>query len=129
MPGCADLLMPNAARYPTAARRAVSRYGQRRDLAAVRLWCRLVGGEGEEQTVAAAGARQVGVAAAAIGATRGMRRIPGFRSIVVAQALPVVVADHRRTCLTLGPVAAGAVFAGRERPSARPRARHAVMPG
>src|SRR3977135_2139544 len=127
MPGCADLLMPNAARYPTAARRAVSRYGQRRDLAAVRLWCRLVGGEAEEQAVAA-GALQCALAAAAIGATRGMRRIPGFRSIVVAQALPVVVADHRRTCPTLGPVAAGAVFAGRERPSVRRRAGQHVMP-
>src|SRR2546428_8804659 len=48
-----------------------------------------------------------------------MRRVPGLRRIVVAQALPVVMADHRRPLAALRPVAAGAVLPGRERGAVR----------
>src|SRR2546426_72034 len=43
-----------------------------------------------------------------------MRRVPGLRHVVVAQALPVGVADHRRALTALRPVAARAIVAGRE---------------
>src|SRR2546425_2158151 len=43
-----------------------------------------------------------------------MRRVPGLRHVVVAQALPVGVADHRRALTALRPVAARAIVAARE---------------
>src|SRR5436309_101927 len=54
----------------------------------------LIRGEAIEQAVAA-GAAQIGLAATAVRAARGMRRVPRFRGIVVAQALAVMMADHR----------------------------------
>src|SRR5262249_33602666 len=49
----------------------------------------------------AAGAAQVGLAAAAVGAARGMRGIPRSRLDGIAQAVAVVMTEHGRT----GPVA------------------------
>src|SRR5215470_12133445 len=43
-----------------------------------------------------------------------MRRVPGLRRLVIAQALAVDVAEHRGALRTLGPVAAGAILARRE---------------
>src|SRR6266436_9136036 len=74
---------------------------------------RLLRGEAVEEAVAA-GALQITLAAAAVRAARGMRRVPGLRHVVVAQALPVGVADHRRALTALRPVAARAIVAGRE---------------
>src|SRR3954454_19793669 len=79
---------------------------------------RSVDGEAVEQAVAAR-ALQIGLAAAAVRTARGMRRIPGLRSVIVTQSLPVVVPDHCRASTALGPVAAGAVFTGGKRPSVR----------
>src|SRR5262249_61360783 len=79
-----------------------------------------VSGEAIEQAVAA-GALQIGLAAAAVRAARGMRRVPGLGFGVVAQSLPVVMTDHRRAGAALRPVAAGAILAGRERPPVRLR--------
>src|SRR4029079_15688715 len=87
---------------------------------------RSVDGEAIEQAVAAR-ALQIGLAAAAIRAARGMRRIPGLRRVIVAQSLPVVVPDHGRASAALGPVAAGAVFTGRKRPPVRLRAGQDVV--
>src|SRR5438309_313373 len=82
----------------------------RRQGAAVRLFR----GEAVEQAVAA-GALEIVLAAASVRARRGMRRVAGLRRVVVAQALPVVLADHRGALAALGPVAAGAILTGRER--------------
>src|SRR5207245_9742280 len=79
----------------------------RRQRAAVRLFR----GEAVEEAVAA-GALEIVLAAAAVGPARGVRRVPGLRRVVVAQALPIVTADHRRPLAALRPVAAGAVTAG-----------------
>src|SRR5262245_44675080 len=57
-----------------------------------------------------------------------MRRVPRLRWLVVAQALPVVMTDHGRAGGALGPVAAGAVVAGRERAAVRLRAGQDVVP-
>src|SRR5437016_11555757 len=70
--------------------------------------------EAVEQAVAA-GALEIVLAAAAVRPSRGMRRVPGLRRVVVAQALPVVMPDHRGALAALGPVAAGAILTGRER--------------
>src|SRR6185436_99275 len=75
---------------------------------------RLLRGEAIEQA-GAARALEIVLAAAAIRPARGVRRVPGLRGVVVAESLPVVVADHRRALAALRPVAAGAVLAGRER--------------
>src|SRR6059058_5360641 len=75
---------------------------------------RLFRGEAVEEAVAA-GALEIVLAAAAVGPARGVRRVPGLRRVVVAQTLPIVMADHRRPLAALRPVAAGAVIAGRER--------------
>src|SRR5439155_447255 len=75
---------------------------------------RLFRGEAVEEAVAA-GALEIVLAAAAVGPARGVRRVPGLRRVVVAQALPIVMADHRRPLAALRPVAAGAVIAGCER--------------
>src|SRR5262249_52274226 len=73
----------------------------------------LIGSEAVDET-AAAGTAQVVEAAAAVGAARGMRRIPRVRRDVIAQARAVAVADHRRALGAAGPVAAGPIFRGRE---------------
>src|SRR5215211_1840227 len=57
-----------------------------------------------------------------------MRRVPRFRGIVVAQALAVMMADHRSPLPALGPVAAGAILAGREGPAVRLRSGQDVVP-
>src|SRR5215216_4382180 len=87
----------------------------------------LIRGEAIEQAVAS-GAAQIGLAATAVRAARGMRRVPRFRGIVVAQALAVMMADHRGALPALGPIAAGPILAGREGPAVRLRAGQHVMP-
>src|SRR5213593_4984185 len=86
----------------------------RRQRAAVRLFR----GEAVEEAVAA-GALEIVLAAAAVGPARRVRRVPGLRRVVVAQALSIVMADHRRPLAALRPVAAGAILAGRERGAVR----------
>src|SRR5205085_8189086 len=81
--------------------------------ATFKLASRLVRREAVEQSVAA-GAAQVGLAAAAVRTTRRMRRIPRAGGHVVAQSLAVDMADHRGALRAAGPIAAGAVFARRE---------------
>src|SRR5438552_17308196 len=88
---------------------------------------RLSRGEAVEEAVAA-GALEIVLAAAAVGPARGVRRVPGLRRVVVAQALPIVMADHRRPLAAPRPVAAGAVIAGRERGAVGVRAGQAVVP-
>src|SRR5499427_5592935 len=90
------------------------------------LACGLPGREAVEEAVAS-GALQIVLATAAVGPARGMRRVPRLRRVVVAQPLPVVMADHRRALAALGPVAAGAILAGRERGTVRLRARQDVV--
>src|SRR5262249_22764179 len=75
----------------------------------------LVRGEAVEQAVAA-GAPEVVLAAAAVGPTRGMRRIPRLGRCIVAQTLAVAVADHGGALGAARPVAAGSVLAGRKSP-------------
>src|SRR5882724_6203019 len=75
----------------------------------------------------APGALQVVLAAATIGPARRMRRVPGFRRVVVPQALAIVVADHRRALTALRPVAAGAVLADRKRGAVRLGTRQDVV--
>src|SRR5262245_16354652 len=82
--------------------------------------------EAVEQAVAA-GALQVGLAAAAIRPARGVRRVPRFRRVVVAQPLPVVMADHGGALPALGPVAAGTILARRQRTAIGLRTRQDVM--
>src|SRR6266478_5856676 len=80
-----------------------------------------------EQPVAA-GAAQIGLAAAAIGAARGMRGVPRFRRVIVAQAFAVGVADHRGTLSAARPVAAGTVLTRRKRSAVRLRAGQRIVP-
>src|SRR5439155_6201308 len=70
----------------------------------------------------AAGAAQIGLAAAAVRPARGMRRVPRLRRFVVAQAHAVVVAADRRALGALPPVATRPVVAGRKRPAVGLRA-------
>src|SRR6266850_173520 len=87
---------------------------------------RLLRGEAVEQAIAA-GTLQIVLTAAPVGSARGMRRVPRLRRIVVTQALPVMMADHRRPLAALRPVAAGAILAGRERGAVRLGARQDVV--
>src|SRR5258705_13801571 len=87
---------------------------------------RLLGGEAIEQP-AAAGAAQIGLAAAAVWSARGMRGIPRPCWRVVAQPLAVDVADHGRALGAAGPVAAGAILTGRESAAFRGRAGQDVV--
>src|SRR3989442_2447228 len=48
-----------------------------------------------------------------------MRRVPGLRRVVVAQALPVMMAEHRCPLAALRPVAACTILTGRERGAVR----------
>src|SRR5689334_20666743 len=89
--------------------------------------CRLISGEAVEQPVAA-GAAQIGLAAAALRTARGMRGIPRMRGRVVAQSDAVVMAEHRRALRAARPVATGAVVAGREGGAVRLRAGQDVVP-
>src|SRR5262245_57656237 len=73
----------------------------------------LVGSEAVEQAVTAR-ASQIRLAAAALRATRRVRRIPRPRRGVIAQAFAVDVPDHRGTLGAACPVAAGPVLARRE---------------
>src|SRR5262249_26534168 len=86
----------------------------------------LLGREAVEEAVASR-ALEIVLAAAAVGPARGMRRVPRLGGVVVAQPLPVVMADHRRALAALGPVGAGAILAGRERGTVRLRARQDVV--
>src|SRR5471032_2571346 len=74
-----------------------------------------------------AGAFEIGLRAAAVGPARGMRRVPGFRGVVVAKANAVGMSDHRRTLRAARPVLAGAVVGARERRAVRLRSRQHVM--
>src|SRR5207249_5691323 len=82
--------------------------------------------EAVEEAVAA-GTLEIVLAAAAVGPARGVRRVPGLRRVVVSQALPIVMADHRRPLAALRPVAAGAVIAGCERGAVGLRAGQDVV--
>src|SRR5262249_9356452 len=89
----------------------------------------LLRGEAVDQAEATRAA-QVVLAAAAVGAARGMRRVPRLRRGVVAQALAITVAEHGRALRAAGPVAAGAVLAGRGRLAVGLRAgQHIVVVG
>src|SRR5207249_3911831 len=79
-----------------------------------------------EQAVAA-GAAQIGRAAAAVGAARGVRGVPRARSVVVAQPLTVDMADDCGALGAAGPVAAGLVVAWREGLAVRRRAGQRVV--
>src|SRR5262249_43923561 len=57
----------------------------------------------------------------------GMRGIPGVRRIIVAQALAIGVADHRRALRAARPVLAGAIRLGPERGAVRLRSRQHVV--
>ena len=61
----------------------------------------LVDGEAIEQAVAA-GALQVGLAAAAVRAARGMRRVPGLGGVVIAQPDAIDMAEHGRYRAEMG---------------------------
>src|SRR5215831_3292317 len=74
----------------------------------------LICGKTIEQAVAA-GAAQIGLAAAAVRAARGVRGVPRFRGVVVAQPLPVDVADDRGTLGAARPVVAGLILTRRKR--------------
>src|SRR3989449_11332606 len=56
-----------------------------------------------------------------------MRRVPRLRGVVVAQALAVVVPDHRRALAAARPVLARPVLARRERGAVRLRAGQDVV--
>src|SRR5689334_8538044 len=70
-------------------------------------------GEAVEEPGAARPLECVLAAAAGLPA-RGVRRVPGLRGVVVAQALAVVMAHHGGAGGAARPVLAGAVLAGRE---------------
>src|SRR5262249_20286546 len=88
---------------------------------------RLVRREAVQQAVAA-GALEIGLAAAAVRSARRMRRVPRLRRVVVAQALAVVMADHGGALPALAPIAAGPVIARRKGAAVRLRAGQHVVP-
>src|SRR6202035_2474567 len=75
----------------------------------------------------AAGAPEVGLRAAAIRAARGVRAVPGVRSIIFAQAHAVDMAQHRRPLQAARPVLAGAVGFRRKGGAVWLRSRQRVM--
>src|SRR3954467_4136331 len=87
---------------------------------------RLVGREAIEQPIASRAA-QVCLAAAALGATRGMRGIPGSGGLVIAQAFAIDVSHHGGAGAALCPVSAGAILVGRKGPSVRLRAGQYIV--
>src|SRR6266540_6595024 len=82
--------------------------------------------EAIEQSVTA-GALQVGLRAAAVWTARGVRGVPGFRGVVVAQAHAVGMTDHRRALCRARPVLAGTILSGRKRCPVRLRSRQHVV--
>src|SRR5690242_5069528 len=82
--------------------------------------------EAVEQAVAT-GALQVGLRTTAFRSARGMRRVPGFRGVVVAKSLTVGMADHGRSLRAARPVLAGAIVARGKRGAIRLRSRQHVM--
>src|SRR6266702_7961048 len=78
-----------------------------------------VGRETIQQAVAAGGL-EIRLRTAAVGAARGVRRVPRLRRIVVAQAVAIDMAEHRRSLRRARPVLAGAVLAGSERGAVGP---------
>src|SRR5882757_32935 len=85
-----------------------------------------VGREAIHQAVAA-GALEVVLRTAAIGATRGMRRVPGFRGVIVAQADAVDMPEHGGSLRAARPVLAGAVLTGCKGRSVCLRSRQHVV--
>src|SRR5579872_189248 len=79
------------------------------------------------QQAVAAGALQVRLRTAAVRSARRMRRIPGFRGVIVAQSDAVDMTDHRGTLRRACPVLAGAILAGRKRRAVGLRARQRVV--
>src|SRR6266481_4149886 len=79
------------------------------------------------QQAVAAGALEVGLRAAAIRPARGMRTVPGFRRVIVAQADAVGMSKHRRTLRAARPVLAGAILARCECGAVGLRSRQHVM--
>src|SRR5258707_1635835 len=75
----------------------------------------------------AAGALEIGLRAAAVGSARRVRRVPGFRGVVVAQANAVDMAEHGGALRRARPVLAGAILAGRERRAVGLRSRQRVV--
>src|SRR5262249_20603879 len=92
-----------AQRYPTGERVEPLIYAE----------LRLIGGEAIEEAVAA-GAAQIRLAAATVGATRGMRGIPRPRRLVVTQTLAVDMPHYCGALRAARPIMAGFVFAGRK---------------
>src|SRR5664279_1875111 len=76
--------------------------------------------EAVEQAVAT-GRLEVGLRAAAVRSARGMRGVPGFRSVVVAQANAVGMTEHRGPLRAARPVLAGAVVGAGESGAVRLR--------
>src|ERR1700737_858981 len=64
------------------------------------------------QQAVAAGALEVGLRTAAVRPARGMRGVPGFRGVVVAEPNAVGMPEHGSTLPRARPVLAGAVVAG-----------------
>src|SRR6266436_7843141 len=87
----------------------------------------LIDREAIEQAVAA-GAAEIGLAAAAVGAAGGMRGVPRLRRVVVAQAFSVGVADHRGTLGAARPVVAAPVVTRRKRLAVGLRAGQRIVP-
>src|ERR1041384_842061 len=85
-----------------------------------------VRGEAVEQAVAA-GRTQIGLAAAALGAVREVRRIPGMRRRRVVQARAVDMAEHSSALRAARPVLAGLVLARRKGAAVRHRAGQRVV--
>jgi hypothetical protein len=79
------------------------------------------------QQAVTAGASEIGLRATALRPARGMRTVPGFRRIIVAQPDAIGMAQHRGTLRAARPVLAGAIFARRESHSVRLRSRQHVM--
>src|SRR5438552_15101552 len=107
-------------------RRLLRRRAPRNNTKGGRRFSALVCGEAVEQAVAA-GRVQIGLAAAALGAARGVRRIPGMRRRRIIQARAVDMADDRGTLRAARPVLAGLVLARRTGAAIWHRAGQRVM--
>src|SRR5450631_4348270 len=86
----------------------------------------LIRREAVHQAVAA-GALEVRLRAAALRPARGMRGIPGFRGVVVAQSDAVDMTEHRGALRAARPVLAGAVVGPRKSGAVGLRSRQRVM--
>jgi diguanylate cyclase (GGDEF)-like protein len=76
----------------------------------------------------AAGALEIGLRAAAIRSARGMRAVPGFRRVIVAQSDAVGMTDECRALRAARPVLAGAIVARRKGRTVGLRSRQHVVP-